>query len=201
MSAPPPTRLTPEEYLALERTSEIKHEYYQGRMYAMAGGTHAHGLIVVNLASELRQCSRRRSCFVTTNYVRLRISQAGPYTYPDVIVIRGEPVFADGRNDTVLNPTLIVEVLSKSTEVPDRGFKFAEYRKLDSLQEYVLVSQTEARVEKFRRQSDGWVLSEAVGVDQGVYFESVECKIPMPEIYANVTFSPESSEQPPPRTS
>ena len=165
-------------------------------MYAMAGGRYVHGLIVANLTGELRQRTKQRSCFVTCSVVRLRVSEAGLYTYPDLIIIFGEPNFADQRNDTVVNPTLIVEVLSKSTEARDRGFKFAEYRKLDSLQEYVLVSQAEPRVEKFRRRPDGWVLSEAVGIDQMVYFESVDCQIPMAEVYANVKVSPEPGEQP-----
>src|SRR5689334_3517004 len=115
MSALPLTQLTPEEYLAIERAGETKHEYYKGQMYAMAGGSHAHALIVANLVGELRQSLKKRHCFVTASDVRLRISEAGLYTYTDLMVICGEPKFADDRRDTVLNPMLIVEVLSKST--------------------------------------------------------------------------------------
>ena len=109
------------------------------------------------------------------------------------MVVCGKPAFADDQKDTLLNPVIMIEVLSKSTEAYDRGFKFAEYRKLESLQEYLLVSQTEARIEKFRRRSDEWVLSEYVGLDQSASFESLSCTVSMVEIYANVTFSPEEN--------
>jgi Uma2 family endonuclease len=190
MSAQPHPRLTEEEYLKIERAAEFKSEYYDGRMYAMSGGSYAHGQIVPNLGAELRQGLKSRDYSVTTSVVRLRVSPRGFYTYPDIAVVCGSPQFADDQADTLLNPTLLVEVLSPSTEAHDRGFKFAQYRQLDSLQEYALVSQTEPRVEIFRRQgAKEWVLSEACGLDATCRFESVDCQVALAEIYYQVSFS------------
>jgi Uma2 family endonuclease len=164
MSVQPHPSLTQEEYLKIERAAAFKSEYYDGRMYAMSGGSYPHGQIIPNLAAELRQALRGKGCSVTTSEVRIRVSPRGFYTYPDIAVVCGPPKFADDQADTLLNPTLLVEVLSPSTEAHDRGFKFAQYRQLESLQEYALVSQTEPRVEIFRRQAPGeWLLSEASG--------------------------------------
>ena len=152
MPAQPLPRITPEEYLAADRAAEFKSEFYNGQMYAMAGGKAAHSAIIGNLTAGLHQALRDRPCVVYPTELRLRVSPTGWYTYPDIMVVCDEPRFADEQNDTLLNPTLIVEVLSPSTEAHDRGFKFAQYRKLDSLREYVLVSQSEPRVERFVRQ-------------------------------------------------
>lgn len=120
------------------------------------------------------------------------MSPNGLYTYPDIAVVCGPPKLLDGHKDTLLNPILIAEGLSPSTEAYDRGFKFAQYRTLESLQEYALVSQTEPRVEVFRRQSSGdWLLSEAVGLDSICRFESVNSSVPLSEIYANIAFGDE----------
>jgi Uma2 family endonuclease len=189
MSASPHPRLSEEEYLKIERAAEFKSEFYDGRMYAMSGGSYPHGQIILNLGSELRDALREKRCSVTANDVRTRVSKRGSYTYPDVMVVCGPPTFADDRKDTLLNPTIIVEVLSPSTEAHDRGLKFAQYRQIDSLQEYGLVSQTEPRVEIFRRQASGdWLLSESTGLDSNVRFESVGCQIALAEIYHQVSF-------------
>jgi len=135
---------------------------------------------------------KKRPCSVGASDLRLRVSPDGLYTYPDVLVICGDPRFADDRRDTLLNPALIVEVLSPSAEAYDRGFKSAQYRTVESLEEYALVSQAEPRVEVFRRQPGGhWLLSEAIGIDAICDFESLECAVPLAEIYAKVTFSPD----------
>jgi Uma2 family endonuclease len=190
MSAQAQPRLTPEQYLAKERSAELRHEYYDGRVYAMSGGSYRHGQIIGNLTGELRTALTMRPCSVVPNDLRLRVSPDGLYTYPDVIVVCGEPRFADDRGDTILNPALIVEVLSPSTEAYDRGFKSAQYRTVESLQEYALVSQAEPRVEVFRRQPGGhWLLSEAVSLEAVCLFESLECTIPLAGIYARVAFS------------
>jgi Uma2 family endonuclease len=192
MSAQAQPRLTPEQYLAAERAAEFRHEYYNGQIYAMSGGSYRHGQIIGNLTTELNNALKRRPCSVVPNDLRLRVSPDGLYTYPDVIVICGEPRFADDQHDTLLNPALIVEVLSPSTEAYDRGFKSAQYRTVESLQEYALVSQLEPRVEVFRRQSGGhWLLSEAIGLEAVCHFESLDCAVPLAEIYAKVTFSPD----------
>jgi len=192
MSAQPQPRLTPEQYLEAERAAEFKHEYYNGQIYAMSGGSYRHGQIIGNVTTELSNGLKRRPCSVVPQDLRLRVSPNGLYAYPDVIVICGDPRFADNQHDTLLNPALIVEVLSPSTEAYDRGFKSAQYRTVESLEEYALVSQAEPRVEVFRRQSGGhWLLSEAVGLDAVCHFDSLDCAVPLAEIYAKVTFGPD----------
>jgi Uma2 family endonuclease len=189
MSAQPQPRLTPEQYLEIERAAELRHEYFNGRMFAMSGASYRHVIVTGNLSYALRNCLRKRPCTVLTTDLRLRVSPGGLYTYPDLVVLCGEPKFVDDQTDTLLNPLLIVEVLSPSTEAYDRGFKFAQYRTLESLQEYALVSQTEPRVEVFRRQSGrDWLLSESIGLDAACRFESVGCAVALAEVYDKVTF-------------
>jgi len=191
MSAQAQQRVTPEQYLAAERAAEFRHEYYDGQMYAVSGGSYRHFQIIGNITAELHARLKQRPCAVGSSDLRLRVSPDGLYTYPDVVVICGDPQFADDQHDTLLNPALIVEVLSPSTEAYDRGFKFAQYRTLESLEEYALVSQTEPRVEVFRRQAAAhWLLSEAIGLEAVCDFESLDCAVPLAEIYAKVTFSP-----------
>lgn len=199
MSAHPQTRLTAEQYLEIERSSDVRSEYYAGAMYAMSGGSYRHAQIIANLSAELRAALKRRPCSVTSSDVRLQVSPNGLITYPDIAVVCGEPRFADHQRDTLLNPTLLVEVLSPSIEAYDRGFKFAQYRTLEALQEYVLVSQDEPRLEVFRRQPESeWLLHETTGLDAVCRFTSVEVSIPLAEIYDKVVF-PEA-EGPQPRT-
>jgi Uma2 family endonuclease len=192
MSAQPQPRLTPEQYLELDRASQFRNEYYNGRMYAMSGGSVPHAIIIGNLTRETGNALKGRPCFVAPSDLRVRVSADGLYTYPDVVVVCGELKVLDGRKDTVLNPILVIEVLSPSSEAYDRGFKSAQYRILETLQEYALVSQSEPRVETFRRQSSGdWLLSEAVGLESVCRFESVDSSVKLSEIYANVTFEAE----------
>jgi Uma2 family endonuclease len=195
MSAQPQPRLTPEQYLEIERAAQFRSEYYNGRMYAMSGASYRHVMIISSLSRRLQNALEAGRCSVGTNDLRVRVSPAGLYTYPDLVVICGEPKFADNRADTVLNPTLIVEVLSPSTEAYDRGFKFAQYRTLESLQEYGLVSQSEPRVEIFRRQPSGdWLLSESAGMEAICRFDSAGCTIAVKDIYDKVTFGGEDTE-------
>jgi Uma2 family endonuclease len=189
MSAQTQARLTPEQYLELDRASEVRNEYYQGRMWAMSGGTVPHATVIGNLNRELSIALKKRPRMVFTSDLRVRVAAEGLYTYPDLAVVCGEPRLLDGRKDTLLNPALVVEVLSPSTEAYDRGFKAAQYRGIESLQEYALVSQTEPRVEVFRRQDGGhWLLTESVGMDAACSFESVGASVPLAEIYDKVTF-------------
>lgn len=194
MSAQLQPRLTPEQYLGIERSAEIRSEYYNGRMYAMSGGTHPHAIVNGNLGSELRIAVKKSPCLVTTSVMRVRVNKTGLYTYPYIVVVCDPPQYGDGRHDTVLNPTLIIEVLSPSTEAYDRGFKFAQYRTLESLQEYGLVSQSEPRVEIFRRQPSGdWLLSESAGMEAVCRLDSVGCTIAVKDVYDKITFGGEAA--------
>jgi Uma2 family endonuclease len=189
MSAHAQPGLTPEEYLEIERAADFKSEYYAGRMYAMSGGSYGHGRIILNLGGKLNAELENGPCGVIANDLRVRVSHRGLYTYPDIVVVCREPEFADDRPDTLLNPTFLAEVLSPSTEAYDRGFKSAQYRKIEALQEYALVSQTEPRLEVFRRQpAGGWLLSEFIGLEGICRFDSLNCEITLAKIYAKITF-------------
>ena len=181
-----------EEYFALEDASPDRHEYYRGRILAMAGGTYDHGAIGANVIGELRLALKGKACQVVTSDVRLAASTGTHYTYTDAMVVCGKPVYAGQRRDTVLNPTVVVEVLSPSTERSDRGRKLTDYQKLDSLREYLLVSQIEPRAESYRRQPDGtWAYREWRGLEATVTLESVDAQLRMSEIYEKIEFEPD----------
>jgi Uma2 family endonuclease len=183
------TGITPEEYLKRERAAQFKSEYHAGRMYAMAGTSYRHGLIVGNLAKILGLALDDTPCAIVPGDLRVRVTPEGLYTYPDIVVICGDPKFADDQNDTLLNPTLIIEVLSSSTEALDRGLKAAQYRKIESLQEHVLVSQQEPHVETFRRRKSlEWLLLEQEGLDGVCQLESIGCNLHLADIYKKLKF-------------
>ncbi len=187
MSSQPKTRLTPEEYLAIERKAEYKSEYFNGEMFAMAGASERHVLIVTNVVAELRGQLRRRPCTVYSTDLRVRVSPTGLYTYPDIVVVCGQPQFADDQRDTLLNPTLIVEVLSESSKDYDRGGKFEHYRSLASLNEYVLIAQDKHHVEHFVRQPDNrWLLSETNWLEDTIHLSSIDCDLALIEVYDKV---------------
>ena len=188
MSANAQPRFTVEEYLEFDRKSEIRNEYYNGQIYAMAGGTHNHAIINANISGELRARLKGRACRTTSSDLRVQIPVKGSYVYPDVVVVCGEPQYGDKVTDVLLNPTLVIEVLSPSTESLDRGLKSSYYRSHDSLREYAIVSQTEARVEIYTRQPSGWLLAESAGLDTACHFKSVDCTVPLAEIYDKVNF-------------
>src|ERR1019366_2678061 len=159
MATQPKTFLTPEQYLEIERQAEFKSEYYDGEMFAMGGARRGHNLIVWNLAGELGQQLRKRPCEAYQHDMRVRVSATGLYAYPDTVIVCGEPQFLDATQDTLLNPTVIVEVLSPSTEAYDRGRKFELYRAIPSLTHYLLVSPERMSAELFTRQEEGrWLL-------------------------------------------
>jgi Uma2 family endonuclease len=192
MSAIPKRKLTPEEYLEIERKAEYKSDYFNGEIYAMAGAKRNHNKIVGNLNGLVWQHLKGKDCEFYPSDMRVFVPQTGLYTYPDVVVVCGEPKFQDKVFDTLLNPTLLIEVLSESTESYDRGKKFQHYRSIESLQEYVLVSQDEARIEKYVRRGDGfWLLSEAVGLNSEIEFTSIECRVALAEVYDKINFSDE----------
>ena len=180
--------MTPGEYLDLERKSEIRSEYLAGHMFAMSGANWRHGLIAGNLFRELSSQLRGRDCVAQANDLRVKVSPTGMYTYPDIVAVCGEARFEDGHTDTLVNPTVIVEVLSKSTEAYDRGEKFAHYRRLETLREYVLVAQDKTRVEHYRREGEEWILSEVSGPDATLHLGSIDCHIGIAAIYEKVDF-------------
>jgi Uma2 family endonuclease len=197
--AVPQTRIPPEQYLEMERASESRSEYYNGYVYAMSGASLPHFIVTSNLSRALGNQLEKGPCLVGSTDLKIRVSPKGLYAYPDVIVICGEPKLADRRNDILLNPTVIIEVLSPSTEAYDRGFKFHQYQLLESLQEYGLVSQREARVEIFRRQPNGeWLLAESLGLDAVCHFKSIACEIALAAIYLKVNFDATASIPTPP---
>jgi Uma2 family endonuclease len=189
MSLQPKAYLSPEDYLALERSAEFKSEYFAGEIFAMAGASESHNLIVINAIRELSIQLKKRPCKVYANDMRVRVSPTGLFTYPDVVVVCGQTQFDDSHLDTLLNPTLIVEVLSDSTEAYDRGRKFEHYRKLESLAEYVLIAQHRPHVESYRRQPDRrWLLTESDGLDGGLRLDAIDCELALAEIYDKVEF-------------
>ena len=192
-------RCTPEEYLRRERQAVEKHEYYHGEVIAMSGGAPDHSLIISNVNGELRSRLKGKPCRAYESNLRIRIPRTTLYTYPDASVICGGLQFdpLDTRRETVLNPTLIVEVLSPSTEAWDRGGKFDNYQQIESLREYVLVSVAKPRVEVFLRQPDGtWTYSVAAGADSVARLNSVGLELPLAEVYSGVEFSAASSDNP-----
>lgn len=198
MKAQTVKKMTPQEYLVMERQNEYKSEYLNGEIFAMAGASEAHNLVSTNVLREFSTHLKKRPCRVYPGDMRVRIPQTGLYTYPDVTVVCGKPEFEDERRDTLLNPTLIVEVLSPSTEAYDRGAKFGHYRKLESLQEYVLISQEKPLIEKYLRQTGMpfWVLSEAEGLDAALEFSSIDCRLELAEVYEKVEFVQNASLKP-----
>src|SRR4051794_40999674 len=184
MSSLPKPRFTPEQYLVLEREAEYRSEYFNGEIFAMAGASREHNVIAGNVFASLHSQLKGRPCETYQNDMRVRVSETGLYTYPDVVVVCGEPVFEDAEVDTLLNPALIVGVLSTTSEAYDRGDKFEQYRTLASLQEYVLIAQDRYRVERFVRQADGqWLFSAANRLDQVVSLASIDCRLPLAEVY------------------
>jgi Uma2 family endonuclease len=180
--------LTPEEYLEQERRAEFKSEYYNGETFAMAGATRRHGLIVTNLIGELRRQLKGQHWEVHSN-LRLGIPPARFFAYPDVLVVGNRIDFADGHQDTVLNPVLIIEVLSPSSRDYDRGRKFEMYRKLASLEEYVIVAQQSPHVEHYTLCENGhWKLTEVEDPSATLQLPSIGCVLPLAEIYDKVVW-------------
>lgn len=186
MATLPINVITPQEYLSIERAADEKSEYIAGEMFAMSGASRNHSFLVGDIFAQLLQQLKSRPCEVHASELRVRVTPA-TYTYPDVVVVCGEPQFEDSELDTLLNPTVIFEVLSPSTENWDRGGKFERYRRLESLQEYILVSQSEYLVEQRTRQSDStWLLRELEGPDNTLQITTIGCTVTLREIYSRV---------------
>jgi Uma2 family endonuclease len=184
-----PDKMTEAEYLAFERASEMKHEYYNGEIFAMVGASESHNLISVNLIRMISTKLRGKGCKVYPSDMKVKIESTRLYTYPDLSVMCGEAQFADGEFDTLLNPAVIIEILSPSTERYDRGKKFQHYREIPSLQEYVLVAQDNPRIERYLRQENGkWELTDAIGIEATIDLTSIDCVLELAEVYEQVTF-------------
>jgi Uma2 family endonuclease len=189
MSPQPVSRLTSQEYLVSERDSEQKHEFYRGEMFAMGGASFAHNQITTNIGTLVNTLLRNRDCAVTLNDLRVKITATGRYTYPDVVVTCESPKFEDEQFDTLLNPQVIMEVLSNSTESYDRGKKFEHYRQIESLREYVLVAQDHPQIERFSRQEDRhWLFDEASGLDAALHLTTIDVTLKLADVYAKVQF-------------
>jgi len=184
------TCLTPEEYLAIERRAETRSEYFNGEMFLMTGASRKHNIVAGNIFRKLGNQLEGKPCEGYISDMRVRIPATGLYTYPDVVIVCGEPKFEDAELDTLLNPTLIVEVLSKSTASYDRGDKFKHYRSIPSLAEYLLVAQDEYKFEHYVKQADDrWILTDIRGLEAQVELTSISCVLPLREAYDKVDLS------------
>jgi len=180
---------TPEGYLVREEKAEYKSEYRQGKIVALAGASVNHNRIVSNVHAALYNTLETKSCEVFASDLRLWVEQKKLFTYPDVMVICGQPEFVEGRTDTITNPKAIIEVLLESTAAYDRGDKFQAYWTLDGFEEYVLIDQYRMQVEYFRRMSENeWKLLVLTKADDLLKLGSVEIEMPLANIYRNVTW-------------
>lgn len=190
-----PASISEEEYLAGERTGEIRHEYVRGEVFAVAGASWKHVLICANLMGIFYVQLRGQSCRASQSDLRVQVKSADSYRYPDIVVVCSEPQFADDEFDTLLNPTILIEVLSSTSATRDRGEKLAEYRQLESLQEYLLISQHEPHIERLLRQKDNtWLLSDTIGLDATLELPSINCRLAMADVYEQVRFGENESQ-------
>lgn len=184
----PKARMTPEEYLKFERASEEKHEYFAGEIFAMSGASKNHNRITGTTSAALLAQVLERPCDVFSGDMRVKIHSTGLYTYPDISVVCGEPEFEDFEVDTLLNPSVIMEVLSPSTEAYDRGKKFYHYQTIPSLKEYLLISQDIIRIDHYILRGNEWVLSSAKTLGSVITLPSIDCTLRLSNVYKKVEF-------------
>jgi Uma2 family endonuclease len=185
------TRLREADYLEIERTAAFKSEFFHGEMFAMAGGTPQHSLIAANSIRALGNRLEKKPCTAYTADLRIKVEATGLMTYPDVSVVCGPLRYAEGTDDTIVNPTVLVEVLSESTEAYDRGTKFGHYRQIPSLRDYLLVSQREPKIDLFTRQQDErWLLNALSGLNAVLELASLSISLPLSEVFTKVEFVP-----------
>lgn len=190
MSALPQEKfITPEEYLALDRAASERSEYYDGEMFLMAGASRKHNLLSSNANRLLGNALLDGPCEVYVSDMRTRIHQSNNYVYPDVVVACAEPEFEDDNTDILLNPTIVVEILSPTTEKHDRGLKFDLYRRAPSLKEYLLLKQHIPHAMLFQRQTDGsWLMHDFIGLESVLSLESIGCEMKLADIYHKIKF-------------
>jgi len=184
-----PLEMTEEEYLTFEAESELRHEFVDGKIYAMAGSDWKHSMVTQSAGTALYTQLRGKGCRVSSPDLRLKVSSKKvSYRYPDIMVICGDLQFAENRTDTITNPTLIVEVLSPSTALEDRNAKLDEYRTLESVQDYVLISVDEAKVEVFSRyEGETWLYTSVKGLDSSITLPSIDCILHLSDVYEQVS--------------
>ena len=190
LAQPKQKYISEEEYLEMEEVSPVKHEYFDGEVFQMAGASYEHNVAAGNIYASLHLQLRRRDCVPFQNDMRLFVEKSGLYTYPDVMVVFGKPEIKKYKGlDNVLNPIVIVEVLSPSTSDYDKGAKFEQYRTIESLREYVLIWQDKKRVARYTKQTDGsWLLRDFIGEEVEIALSSIECSLTMDDIYDKVEF-------------
>lgn len=192
MASNPVTKVTEEEYLALDRAAEMRSEFFNGEMFAMSGGTMRHSALQANIISELHNALRGTGCREFTSDFRVRVSPGRMYAYPDVTVVCGTPLLADEHQDILLNPAIILEVLSPSTEQYDRGVKFRYYRGIESLTDYILVDQNQVRVEQYTRgDANTWTLHDYQRLGEELIINTINIRLPLIRVYEGIEI-PES---------
>ncbi|HVN64015.1 MAG TPA: Uma2 family endonuclease [Candidatus Binataceae bacterium] len=187
MASHPITKITEEEYLALDRAAEVRSEYFNGEMFAMSGGSMRHAQLQGNIFGELYNALRGGACRAYGSDFRVRVSPGRMYTYPDVTVVCGKPLLADERQDVLLNPVVIFEVLSPSTEQYDRGLKLQYYRRIESLSDYILVDQNQIHIEQYTRGDAGvWTLRDYQNLEEELRIPSIGVALALGRIYDRV---------------
>ncbi len=183
-------RFTPEEYLAFERAAEVKHEYIDGFIYAMAGGSPPHNRICFNTIATIGAQLRGTECYGFTSDQKIRTDLQDLVSYPDITIVCGDPIFHDQQKDVILNPKVIIEVLSPSTESHDRVEKFARYRTIKTLTDYLLIAQDRASVEHFTRQKgkSEWLYAAAIGLQSEIKIASLNCRLKLADVYDRIAF-------------
>jgi Uma2 family endonuclease len=194
--ANPKRRLSEQDYLAIERESEFKSEFFDGEMFAMAGGSRKHSLIASNITRELGNQLSGRPCVVFNSDLRVKVEPTGLYTYPDASVVCGPVMSPPGSDDILLNPILVVEVLSDSTEAYDRGKKFGHYRRISSLLDYLLVSQREPHVELFSRTGHQWTFQEATDEASSIHLPGLQITLSLAAVYLKVSEITSAEQKP-----
>ena len=191
MVAIPKERFTLEEYIEFDKNSEERWEYFDGVVVSMSGGTLAHNQISANLLSGMRTDALAKGCQVLPADMRIKVPKAPPYRYADIVVVCGPPLIEKVQGlDVLVNPSLIIEILSESTEAYNRGQKFVSYKSIDSFREYLLVAQDRPYITHYIRQADGsWLRTDIEGLDNEIELVTISCKMPLREIYALVDLS------------
>ena len=186
MATVPTPRISEEEYLRQERAAETKSEFVAGEMFAMSGGSRAHSALAMRWGAEISNKLRGRNCIVYSSDLKIRTHRSGSYVYPDISVVCEEPQPNRNADDFLTNPIVVIEVLSPSTAEYDRGKKFALYREIPSLQDYILVHTDSVLVEHYSRQPENWLLRKSSGLDSSVHISSIDCIVDLNDVYRNV---------------